>query len=284
MRKLMLLLATLVVIIPAAIANTGSVKGIVRDNSGPVPGVNIYIDGTLLGTITDAEGRFILNNVPAGDHKLVVSCVGFARLTKDVKVETGATFQLGVVVLNESATELNDVIVVGSMASSEARAINIKKNSLAIKDVIAADGIGKLPDRNAAEAVQRIAGVSIERDQAEGRFVAVRGLPSEWSSATLNGDRIPAAEEETGSRAAAFDFFPSELIEIVEVSKAITPDMEGDALGGSVNFITRTAPISRTFNATLGGGYNAKAQGGIYSANVLYGDRSKDGKFGFTLN
>nr|MDC2855190.1 TonB-dependent receptor plug domain-containing protein [Ningiella sp. W23] len=67
--------------------------------------------------------------------------------------------------------------------------------------------MGKLPDRNAAEAVQRIPGVSIERDQGEGRFVAVRGLPAQWSSASINGDRLPTAEEETTSRATAFDFF-----------------------------------------------------------------------------
>ena len=107
-------------------------------------------------------------------------------------------------------------------------------------------------------------GVSIERDQGEGRFVAVRGLPSQWNSTSMNGDRLPTAEEETTSRAVAFDFFPTDMIELVEVSKAITPDMEGDAIGGNINFITRRAPDERVFSVNVGVGDSELAEDGSY--------------------
>ena len=179
---------------------------------------------------------------------------------------------------------IEEVVAVGHIFEGQAKALDTQRNSNRILNAISADGIGKLPDRNAAEAVQRLPGVSIERDQGEGRFVAVRGLPAQWSSASLNGDRIPTAEEETTSRATAFDFFPTEMIESVEVSKAVTPDMEGDAIGGNVNFITRTAPSERTLDVTLGTNYNEKADKSGYNVNILGGDRSDDGKWGYILN
>ncbi|RSY86921.1 TonB-dependent receptor [Sphingomonas koreensis] len=175
-----------------------------------------------------------------------------------------------------------EIVVTGTIVSGEMKSIAAQREADNIVSVLSADGIGRLPDRNAAEAVQRLPGVAIERDQGEGRFVAVRGLPSQWNSTLINGSRLPTAEEETTSRATAFDFFPSELIDQVIVAKAITPDMEGDAIGGSVNFITKTAPDKRTLQLTAGGNYSEKAAKGGYLASALYGDRL--GKFGFVLS
>lgn len=179
---------------------------------------------------------------------------------------------------------LEEVTVYGVIVTGEREALAQQREAKNIKNVVSADGIGKLPDRNAAEAVQRVPGVSIERDQGEGRFVAVRGLPSQWNSTTLNGDRLPTAEEETTTRATAFDFFPTELIQRIEVSKALTPDQEGDAIGGQVNFVTKTAPEEFMLGATVAGNYNEKAHGWGYSTNLVYGDRTEDGRWGWLLN
>lgn len=185
---------------------------------------------------------------------------------------------------DDQARMIEEVVVQGRIVRGEMKALNAQMNSKKMVNVISADGMGKLPDRNAAEAVQRIPGISIERDQGEGRFVAIRGLPSHWSSASVNGDRLPTAEEETLSRATAFDFFPTEMIEMVEVSKAVTADMEGDAMGGNVNFVTRTAPDDKLLSVTLGTGYQEKAGKSGYNANILYGDVTDDGTFGFLVN
>lgn len=177
-----------------------------------------------------------------------------------------------------------EVIVRGHIVEGERAALAAQRDANNIMSVISADGIGKLPDHNAAEAVQRVPGVSIERDQGEGRFVAVRGLPAQWSSTTLNGDRLPTAEEETTTRATAFDFFPTELIERIEVSKALLPDQEGDAVGGQVNFTTKTAPDDLTVNAVLATNYNERADHWGKSSSLLYGDRSEDERFGWIIN
>jgi TonB-dependent receptor len=179
---------------------------------------------------------------------------------------------------------IEEIVVYGAIISGERAALERQRDSSRIMNVVNADGIGKLPDRNAAEAVARVPGVSIERDQGEGRFVAVRGLPSQWNATTLNGNRLPTAEEETTSRATAFDFFPSELIERIEVSKTQTPDLEGDALGGSVNFVTRTAPEERLFAISTAANYNQKTDKAGYNTSLVYGDRTGDGRFGFLLN
>lgn len=186
--------------------------------------------------------------------------------------------------LNKDNETIEEVVTVGYLHQGVAKSLGLQKLSNNIVNIISADAIGKLPDRNAAEAVQRIPGVSIERDQGEGRFVAVRGLPSQWNSTTLNGSRLPTAEEETTSRAVAFDFFPSDMIESVEVSKAITPDMEGDAIGGSVNFVTRRAPDEQTISLNVGYGLSELSDGNSTNYNFLYGDRSEDGKLGFLVN
>ncbi|WP_019960120.1 TonB-dependent receptor [Woodsholea maritima] len=181
--------------------------------------------------------------------------------------------------------EVEVIRVLGRIAQGEQAAINQQRQADNIVNVVSSEGIGKLPDRNAAEAVQRVPGVSIERDQGEGRFVAVRGLPSQWSSMSINGNRLPTAEEETTSRATAFDFFPTEMIERVEVSKAVTPAMEGDAIGGNVNFVTRTAPSQRVLDVTVGAGFNDKIDGQTSEMlNVYFGDVTADERFGFVVN
>ena len=95
--------------------------------------------------------------------------------------------------------------------------------------------MGRFPDPNAAEATQRISGVTVERDQGEGRFVMVRGTEPRLSAVAINGERIPSPEGD--KRFVALDVIPADLLEAVEVVKAITPDMDGDAIGGEVNLL-----------------------------------------------
>lgn len=119
--------------------------------------------------------------------------------------------------------QVDDIVVTGAIVSGERRALNIQKNADNILNVVSSDGIGRLPDRNAAEAVQRAPGVAIERDQGEGRFVAVRGLPSQWNSTLINGDRLPTAEEETTNRrmAPGTDFDPLRNWTFVELFRQV---------------------------------------------------------------
>jgi TonB-dependent receptor len=127
--------------------------------------------------------------------------------------------------------EIERVEVIGQAASVD-KALREQRASDSIKSVVHADGVGQLPDDNAAEALQRIPGLSVERDQGEGRFVSVRGLAPDLNSVTINGTLVPAPE---GSRrAVALDVLPAELVQSLSVVKTLTPDMDANSLGGTI--------------------------------------------------
>lgn len=260
------------------------VTGIVSDENQSLPGAAVTIEGTKKVIITDSEGRFTISDLKEGQYNLKVSYIGFESKNLNIEIVDAQNLNVGSIVLYQRQKNIDEVIISGTLKNSEARALNMQKNAINISNVIASDGIGKLPDRNAAETVQRVQGVSIERDQGEGRFVSLRGLPPFWASTTINGNRLPTAEEETTSRATAFDFFPTELISYVHINKSFTPEMEADGIGGGVNFTTKTPPMKTEFRGTLGTGYNEKADKGVYNLGLLYGGRTKDKKFGYLVN
>lgn len=279
-----IIILSIVIFAPKASAQNATISGTITDSQSPLPGASVT-QGKFQKASADWAGAFIIKKIPSGSFELQISYIGYETKTITGNIKENEQLNLGTIVLSPSSTKLNEVVLTGmSLRNSEARALSLQQKSMSIVNVIAADGIGKLPDRNAAETVQRMPGVSIERDQGEGRFVSVRGLPPFWSSTTINGNRIPTAEEETTSRATAFDFFPSDLIAYVEATKAITPDMDADAIGGSVNFITQTAPTKKTFKASFFSGYNQKSDKGIYSGSITVGNKSKSGKFGYIIN
>ena len=123
------------------------------------------------------------------------------------------------------------VNVVGQAASMD-QALKEQKASDTVRSVVHADAVGQLPDDNAAEALQRIPGLSVERDQGEGRFVSVRGIGPDLNSVTINGTLLPAPEGER--RAVALDVLPTELVQSLSVVKTLTPDMDANSLGGTI--------------------------------------------------
>ena len=124
------------------------------------------------------------------------------------------------------------VEVVGQAASID-QALKQQRNSDNIESVVHADGVAQLPDANVAEAVQRLPGISVERDQGEGRFVSVRGLGPDLNSVTINGTLVPSPE--SARRAVALDVLPAELVQSLSVIKTLTPDMDANSLGGTVD-------------------------------------------------
>jgi TonB-dependent receptor len=253
-------------------------KGSVANELGAVPGVSLQIQGTSIGAISGTDGSFIISNIPSGKSVLIVRFIGYSRQEKEVDLQPGVNV-IETIFLSVSDEKLQEVIVTGEMKPSQMKAYNMKKISPTISDIIASDAIGKLPDRNAAEAVQRISGVAVARYHGEADRATVRGTPFTWTSTLLNGTRLPSSDGGAG-RATVLDVVPSELIEYCEVSKAITPDKEADAIGGSINFITRTAPLKRTLAVSGAGGYNDLARREIYNFSALYGDKFLNNKLG----
>ena len=178
-----------------------------------------------------------------------------------------AGFQLSTLVLSMlSMTHLHAedntveyVQVIGQAASMD-KALKEQKRADQISSVVHADGIGQLPDDNAAEALQRIPGVSTERDQGEGRFVSVRGLGADLNAVTINGTLVPAPESDR--RGVALDVLPSELVQSLAVVKTLTPDMDANSLGGTVQVESLSAfdHDGLFYTGTVEGGYDEKRE------------------------
>ena len=279
MRFFSILLLMLLHVLCGYSQKASTLIGRISDGASFLPGVTVRLSASRT-TASDMEGRFQFNNIEPGPYELSFSIIGFKTVQQKVEVKQGL-IDLGNLLLNEASSELQAVVVRGNTAPSQIRALAIKRNALSFMDVLAADAIGKLPDRNAAEAVQRLPAASVNRYHGEANQVSVRGTPYSWSSTLYNGTRLPSAN--FGNRNTALDAIPAEMIQYVQLSKVLTPDMEGDAIGGSINFITRSAPSARTLNVSAAGGYNEKAQQPSYNFSAVYGDRLFNNKFGFIL-
>jgi TonB-dependent receptor len=250
-----LLFASFALQTQAAYAQNGSVQGTVVDaaTSELLPGATVLLGSGDVGTTTDSNGRFRLRNLPAGTAQLVVSYIGYQTKTVDVEIRSGVTTDIEII-LEDNFTELEGITIVGNR-QGQVRALSIQKNSPNIKNVVSADLIGRFPDPNVAEALQRIPGISIQRDQGEGRYVQIRGTDPNLSNVMINGEQIAAPEGD--DRTIALDMIPSDILSTIEVTKAITPDMDGDAIGGSINLNTLSAITDdRVIDLTLNTGYN----------------------------
>lgn len=252
--------------------NAQTIKGVVTSDVGTLPTANIVGKSFANSVVSDLDGAFTITAPTAGEAVIEISYIGFETKTITLQLTNGIN-DIGLVQMSpDSSSTLSEIVVTGTMAPSQAKAYNMKKNSFAIMDVMAADAIGKLPDRNAAEAVQRMQGVAVARYHGEADQATVRGTPFAWTSTLFNGSRLPSSNV-MGNRSSVLDVVPSEMIQYVQVAKAITPDMEGDAIGGSINFITRTAPTKRVLNMSVAGGYNNFSENGTYNGSLVYGDR-----------
>lgn len=266
-------------------AKTGTVSGKVFGTKEALPSAYIFLDGTSYATTTKEDGSFQLVDIPAGNYKLKIAFIGFQTLYKDISLKTSQQLRFDKIELKEDEKNLNEVEVKGEMRKgSENKAILLTKESKQIVTVVSSEGIKKLPDKNAADALKRVAGVSVQNNKGEGGYVSLRGTPNDWTSTLINGDRIPVADEENTSRSFEFEVLPADLIDYIFVTRTVTPDLEGDNIGGSINFILKNPVDKRTFKINVGGGVNFLAKKPIMSANVLWGDVSKNKKFSYVLN
>jgi TonB-dependent receptor len=216
----------------------GSVSGTVSQaGSGDyLDGASVSIPALDLSTVVDRTGRFTLLGVPAGTHDVVIRYVGFPDAQRSVTVaEAAVTLDVAMV----GAGEGDEIVVSGSrpIAESEAAALQIQRTSLSLVSVIASDSIGRLPDQNVAQAVSRLPGVGVQRDQGQARYITLRGAPINWTTLSIDGINVVSPE----GRDARFDSIPSAIASQIIVRKAVTPDMTGETIAGNVDIITRSA-------------------------------------------
>ncbi|HEY0779471.1 MAG TPA: TonB-dependent receptor [Gemmatirosa sp.] len=251
----------------------GAIAGRVADTAGAaLPNVVVFVRGTRLGTTTDAEGRFRITAVPAGDYVLVARRVGYAGDSAAITVAAGGTASRDLRLRSSTAT-LAGVVVRASPRLSETReAALVRRDTAAnIVTTLSGDDIRALPNANAAEAAARMPGVSTERDEGEGKFVQVRGTEPRLSNVTIDGAHVPGTE--AGNRIPKLDAIPSDLLGAVEISKTLTADMDADAIGGSVNLVTKTPEGRPRGYLAVQGGQQSQLDAKQGQTSFTYGGR-----------
>lgn len=250
----------------------GLISGRVTDASTQLAlkGARVSVAGTPVQAFTDEGGFFLLNTVPAGQLSVTVSYVGYADVTRPLTLSAGEKAIVNVA-FGGDAVEMEKFVITGSLVGT-ARALNQQRASATLTTIVAADEIGRFPDQNAAESLQRLPGVSLYRDQGEGRFVDLRGLNYIYTAVKLDG--APVASPELGDRAIALDVLPSDSLSALEVTKVPTPDVEADGLGGSVNIKSKSAfdSTGREMSVTTQGIYTRLTDKWNPKVNATFSD------------
>lgn len=260
-------------------AQSGNVAGKVTDASdgSPLWGTNIILLGTSNGASTDKDGKYRLSNIPQGEATVVFRYIGYANDTVRVNIIGGKTTEINVK-LSSLAIQGKEVVVTAQMQGQTA-AINQQLSSNTIVNVVSSDKIQELPDANVAESLGRLPGIAIQRDAGEATKVVVRGLPPKFTSITINGIRVPATDP--NDRSVDLSMISQDILAGIEVFKSITPDMDADAIAGTINLVTKNAPENFHYSLLAQGGYNnQKKDYGNYKFDASASDRFFNNSFG----
>lgn len=263
----------------------GTLMGTVADAQGGVlPGATVVVvygpTGARRETITRADGQYVLSGLrPGGPYSITASLPGFRAATAELTLVAGSEQR------QNFTMEIAGVSEVLTVRGGTEIAHDRKRSAPNITDIVSADAVGRFPDANAAEALRRIPGVSLEIDQGEGRFVVVRGIDATLNNVTING-QIVGTPAEFGTRGVSMDSVPADLISRLEVTKAVTPDMDANAIGGTINIVTLGAfdRPDGLFSGTVRTGYNDLSGRAPFSANLAYGRvLDADGRWGVAM-
>jgi len=242
----------------SALAQT--IRGNVTDakTSETLIGATVRIqNGTnVFNTNVKLDGSYTFKNIPAGTYKLSVSFVGYKK-TKDYDVVATTS---GVTVFNiamvDNSTQLNEVTITEHASKeSDKSARNDEQNSNNTINVVSAQAIAISPDVLVSSVLQRVPGISIDRNNTgDAEHVIIRGMDKQYNTTLINGIKIPSPDNK--NRYVPLDIFPADLVERIEVYKTLTPDMEGDASGGVVNLVMKSAPSGLRVEGNFGTGYS----------------------------
>ena len=233
-------------------AGRGGMSGRVVDSGGAVlQGARVEVQPGGASAVTNAQGEFSISDLAPGDYTVTVHYVGFKTSSAKASVVAGQLVRLDSKL--EVATKNEEIVVYAERAHGEAEAINRQRESDNILQVLPVEVITSLPNTNIADAVGRLPSVTLERDEGEGKYVQIRGTEPRLNNVTINGVDVPSPEGDV--RQIKLDLIPANLVESVEINKTLSANQDGDAIGGSVNLVTKTAPERPTFYVNAIGGH-----------------------------
>jgi TonB-dependent receptor len=220
---------------------TAIISGQVIDETGGVlPGAAVTLRSAASGrersAVTDSAGRFSVSGLAAGPYAITVTLSGFETLSREAVEADGAATAVSLVM---KVSSLRDSVVVRGTARTVINSIAGKRAADGVMDMVSTDEMGRLPDKNIGETLNRIPGVSMLLEKGEGRFVQIRGISPRLNNVTINGLAIGNSETESGGRLLPLDVIGGELLSSVQVFKTPTPDMDGQGIGGTLNLTTK---------------------------------------------
>lgn len=233
-----------------------SIRGIVKSSSGEeLIGASIYIENHKSSeTISGLDGTFTLKNIPRVPFTVICTYKGY-RSEKIVIKEDAANDYLEIN-LHPHSVALDEVVVTINKPNNETQARNIEQSSMNVMNVVSAKAIEVSPDLIVSNVIQRVSGVTVERNNSgDGQYAILRGMDKRYNYTLVNGVKIPSPDNK--NRFVPLDIFPAELLDRLEVSKSLIANMEGDGIGGAVNMVMKDAPSHRQVTANISTGYNA---------------------------
>ncbi|HEX8848654.1 MAG TPA: TonB-dependent receptor [Gemmatimonadaceae bacterium] len=242
---------------------TGSIVGRVLDarTGSAISGAGVQIVGTTLGAQTSLDGRFAIPRVPAGTVTLHVRRIGYAPKTvTGLQLDASQVLEQDVSLAPATVQLAGVTVSAAQEKGSVDAALDAQRTATGVVNSVTAEQITKSADADAAQAAQRVSGVTVQ----DGRYVFVRGLGERYTTASLNGARLPSPEPER--KVVPLDLFPSGLLQSVTTSKTFTPDQPGDFGGASVDIRTREFPTRRRMVYSTSVGYSA----GVTGKNVYF--------------
>ncbi len=260
------------ILISTTVFAQGSLRGVVTDSltKEALPGANVFLVGTALGSATDLEGTYKIDRIPEGSYTLRVSYIGYQTKTIRINIQSNEATVVNAALASD-AIELGTVVVTGQ-AEGQVAAINQQITSNTIINVVSEEKIQELPDANAAESIGRLPGVSLIRSGGEANKVILRGLEDKFTNITIDGVKIPPTDA-TG-RGVDLSTLSQSSLAGIELYKALTPDKDGDALAGSINLVSKKAPETRKLKADFKGDYNRLMESANqYDFSLHYGER-----------
>lgn len=241
----------------ASFAQNSVLKGQVIDGKTkePLAGAYVYFADRKGAALTDAFGQYSISKMPSGTYEVKVKYVGYKEFKKQIDLTENKVINL-TVTLEEKAESLQNVKVYGkAIIESEASSRRTEKKANNIMNVLSAQAMERSPDINAANALQRVSAVTLQRNSgSDEAFAIIRGLEPRYNNTLINGVKVTSPDP--ASRFVSLSIIPSDLLDRIEVSKTLTPQMEGDAIGGTVNLIFKDAPEFEYFKVNASGGYS----------------------------
>jgi outer membrane receptor protein involved in Fe transport len=239
------------------IVNAASIKGwLLNEENEPLIGAHVVVKGSSIYAIVGLDGSFAINNLEKGEYLLEASYIGYVSETFSVTINGNHEIVKMDVKLKADEKMLEDIIVYGKAEQgSDQESRQTIKQSGYVVNAVSAKTIDLSPDLTVANVAQRISGVSLVRNSnGDPQYAIIRGMDKRYNYTLVNGVKIPSPDNK--NRYIPLDIFPSQLLERLEVSKTLTPNMEGDAIGGAVNMVMKNAPEERKISGDFQMGYS----------------------------